>query len=82
MNTSVLLLHLIEMRDRMKKIRLDHLKQDQEMQEIPTATGGDPGSPRNITGPPGEEYERELLEIGEEGVVLVGGEEGGEGGRP
>ncbi|GKB62069.1 hypothetical protein Tco_0918255, partial [Tanacetum coccineum] len=30
-NTGVLLLHLIEMRDEMKKIRLDHLKQDQEM---------------------------------------------------
>nr|GEY42072.1 hypothetical protein [Tanacetum cinerariifolium]GEY47339.1 hypothetical protein [Tanacetum cinerariifolium] len=42
-------------------------------QEIPTVTGG---GPRYIRGPPGEEYERELLEIGEEGVVLVGGGEG------
>ncbi|GKC37647.1 hypothetical protein Tco_1050031 [Tanacetum coccineum] len=31
MNTSVLLLYLIERRDEIKKIRLDHLKQDQEM---------------------------------------------------
>nr|GEU48807.1 hypothetical protein [Tanacetum cinerariifolium] len=31
MNTSVLLLHLIKGRDEMKKIRLDQLKQDQEM---------------------------------------------------
>nr|GEV23341.1 hypothetical protein [Tanacetum cinerariifolium] len=31
MNTGVLLLYLIERRDEMKKIRLDHLKQDQEM---------------------------------------------------
>ncbi|GJU51348.1 hypothetical protein Tco_1220903 [Tanacetum coccineum] len=30
-NTSVLLLHFIERRDEMRKIRLDHLKQDQEM---------------------------------------------------
>nr|GFA75294.1 hypothetical protein [Tanacetum cinerariifolium] len=29
-----------------------------------------------------EKYERELIEIGEEGVVLVGGGEGGEGGTP
>nr|GEU76627.1 DNA-binding WRKY [Tanacetum cinerariifolium] len=29
-----------------------------------------------------EEYERELFEIGGEGVVIVGGGEGGEGGRP
>nr|GEY38810.1 hypothetical protein [Tanacetum cinerariifolium] len=28
---NVLLLHIIERRDEMKKIRLDHLKQDQEM---------------------------------------------------
>nr|GEZ04784.1 hypothetical protein [Tanacetum cinerariifolium] len=44
-------------------------------QEIPTVTGGGPGGHRYIRGPPGEECERELLEIGEEGVVLVGGGE-------
>nr|GEX08015.1 hypothetical protein [Tanacetum cinerariifolium] len=98
----------LKRRDEMKKMRLDHLKQDQVMlvikifskrkkvlerersvrkfvqrglifckgwssiyrQEIPAVTGGGLGGPsyirRPIMGPPGKEYERELLEIGEE----------------
>nr|GEV29109.1 hypothetical protein [Tanacetum cinerariifolium] len=67
MNTSVVLFHLIERRDEMKKIRLDHLKQDQEMQEIPTITGGDP---RYIRGPPDVVFDGAFGGVGDEKVIV------------
>ncbi|GKC31237.1 hypothetical protein Tco_1038531, partial [Tanacetum coccineum] len=60
-----------------EKKRLDHLKQDQTMQENSTVTAGGPGV--ELCG--GEGDDKELVVIGEVGGVLLGGGDGGEGGR-